>query len=88
MEICFVDGNGQLAKVDPKNKDAPRVREKAMSALDYGRRKLNDVNESVEPEVVWTKEGTSIRVDRIARKSRTVSLRRVVRWRIWGARIA
>ena len=47
-----------------------RARKKAMLSSDYGKSMVKVVNEGVEQEACWTKEGTSIGVDRIARKSR------------------
>lgn len=47
-----------------------RVRKKAMQPSDYGKRMVKVVNEGVEQEAGWTKEGTPMGVDRIARKSR------------------
>lgn len=50
--------------------DTVRARKKAKLPLDYGKRMVKVVNEGVEQEADWTKEGTSIGVDRIAQKSR------------------
>ena len=41
-----------------------------MLPSDYGKSMVKVVNEGVEQEAGWTKEGTSIGVDKRARKSR------------------